>query len=314
MAKKSGMLIGELEKRSGIRRSMIHYYLQCGLLHQPYKTGQTMAYYDESHLRRLERIQKIKLDYVNTTNNTRVPLDFILHKIADGYTLSKDNKYTSEKNVRKRGGEKARRKKEEIIETTLKLYAKRGYYLTSIREITSELGISAPTFYYYFPDKRELFIEAIEYVMDNYHREMKEALANEPDIARKGIIMFRIFSENYPKIGEILHQLRAAVTIGDPWAKEKLSKLYGEMTEDISKGFRGMIDAGLMRDVDPVLLSLFHVLLNEAVMHLSSVDDRYDLNQVLAFMTDMVYHAFMTEKGKEIFQIYDSSFRKRDRQ
>ena len=68
-----------------------------------------------------------------------------------------------------------------------------------------------------------------------------------------------------------------------------------------------MIEAGLMRDTDPVLLSLFHVLLNEAVMHLASVDDRYDLNQILAFMADMIYHAFLTDKGKELFQIYDSS-------
>jgi len=308
------MLIGELEKRSGVRRSMIHYYLQYGLLHQPHKTGQTMAYYDESHLRRLELIQKIKRDFITATNSTRVPLDFILHKITDGYTLTKDKKSTSTKNSKKRNSENALRKKEEIIEATLKLYTKRGYYLTSIREITNEVGITAPTFYYYFQDKRELFIEAIEYVIRNYHREMKEAIAAESDDARKSIILFRIFYDNYPKIGEILHQLRASVAIGDPWAKERLSKLYSEMTEDISKGLRGMIEAGLIRDIDPKLLALFNILLDEIVMHLASVDDRYELNQLLVFMADMIYHAFLTDKGKEIFQIYDSSRWKRGKQ
>ena len=64
MKKNVAMLVGELEKRSGLPRATIHHYLQNGLLHRPFKTGQTMAYYDETHLRRLKHIQKIKRDYL----------------------------------------------------------------------------------------------------------------------------------------------------------------------------------------------------------------------------------------------------------
>ena len=311
MKNKTGMLIGELEHKSGIRRSTIHHYLQYGLLPQPYKTGQTMAYYDESHLRRLELIQKIKLDFLKSTKMSRVPLDFIMHKINEGYTLAKykDFTVTSDKKTGKETekGEKTKRKKEEIIEATLKLYAKRGYYLTNIRDIVKEVGISAPTFYYYFQDKRELFIETIEYVMQKYHLEMKEALAAEPSAAKRSIIMFEIFYANYSKIGEILHQLRAAVAIGDPWAKERLSKLYHEMTEEVSKRIKDGIKAGLIRDVDPELLSIFNVLLDETAMNLASVNDRYNINQILMFMADMLYRAFLTDKGKEVFRIFDRS-------
>jgi len=306
MKKNTGMMIGELVNKSGVRRSTIHHYLQYGLLHQPMKTGQTMAYYDESHLRRLDLIQKIKIDFLKSTKTSRVPLDFIMHKINEGYTLAKGRELTqTQKKVER--GEKVKKKKEEIIEATLKLYSKRGYYLTNIRDIANEVGISPPTFYYYFDDKRELFIETIEYVMQTYRREMKEALATEPNAAKRSIIMFQIFYANYPKIGEILHQLRAAVAIGDPWAKERLSKLYNEMTEDVSKRLRDSIDAGLIRDVDPELLALFNVLLDETVMHLASVDDRYNINQILLFMTDMLFHAFLTEKGKGVFRIFDGS-------
>lgn len=305
MNKKAGMLIGELERRSGIRRSTIHHYLQYGLLHQPTKTGQTMAYYDESHLRRLELIQKIKMDYLKSTKASRVPLDFIMHKVNEGYTLAKNKPYDVNKKPER--GERAKRKREEIIEATLKLYGKRGYYLTNIRDIVNEVGISPPTFYYYFQDKRELFIETIEYVMRNYHHDMKERLSEEPDAAKRSIIMFQVFYENYSKIGEILHQLRAAVVIGDPWAKDRLSKLYREMTEEVSKRIRDSIHEGLIRDVDPELLAIFNVLLDEAVMHLASVDDRYNIVQILSFMGDMLYHAFLTEKGKGVFRIFDGS-------
>jgi hypothetical protein len=41
---------------------------------------------------------------------------------------------------------------------------------------------------------------------------------------------FPIFHENYPKMGEILHQLRAAMVIGDPRARERLSRFNHEPT------------------------------------------------------------------------------------
>ena len=305
--KTATMLIGELEKQTGVPRSTIHHYLQHGLLHQPIKTGKTMAHYDESHIRRLKQIQKIKRYYLTNTTSTRVPLDFIRHKISDGYSLTRGSKATPSKIQNKRTSENALRKKEQIIEATLKLYTKRGYYLTNIREIINQAGISAPTFYYYFQDKRELFVETIEYVMRQYRQEMKEAISDEPDPTKRGMIVLQIFYENYPIVGEILHQLRAAVAIGDPWAKERLSKLYGEMTENISKSARHMMEAGLMRRVDPQLFALFNVLLDENAVHLASVDDQYDLDQILQFLGDLISNAFLTEKGKKMFKIVNGA-------
>ena len=79
------------------------------------------------------------------------------------------------------------------------------------------------------------------------------------------------------------------------------------MTDEVSKRIRDSINAGLIREVDPELLAIFNVLLDEAVMHLASVDDRYNIVQILSFMGDMLYHAFLTEKGKGVFRIFDGS-------
>jgi AcrR family transcriptional regulator len=306
MAKREGMTIGELEKRSGIRRSTIHHYIWYGLLPQPFRTGQTMAYYDQGHLRRLETIQKIKLDFLKSAKTSRVPLDFIKHKLIESYSLSK-GKRPGEKDTQEKTTEKVQKKKEEIIEATLKLYADRGYYLTNIREIAKEVGISAPTFYHYFQDKRELFYEAIEYVVRNFQVEMKAALAKQKDPAQRSIIMFEIFNKHYSKIGEILNQLRAGVVIGDQWAKEKLSKVYGEMMKNVSREIRAGIQSGLFREVDPELLGYFNVFLDEIAIHRASLDSKYTINQIMLFVADMLSHAFLTEKGKKAFGIFDRS-------
>jgi AcrR family transcriptional regulator len=304
MANRDGMTIGELEKKSGIRRSTIHHYIWYGLLHQPFRTGQTMAYYDQSHLRKLETIQKIKIDFLKSAKTSRVPLDLIKHKLTEGYTLIKI-KSAAGKEGGGKNREKVQKKKEEIIEATLKLYADRGYYLTNIREIAKEVGISAPTFYHYFQDKRELFVETIEYVIRNFKRETASALEKEKDHAQRAAIMFRIFYTHYSKIGEVLNQLRAGVAIGDQWAKGRLSKVYKELTENVAKKVREGIKRGLIRDVDPELLGFFNVLIDEIAMQRASLDTKYTINQVMLFVADMLYHAFLTEKGKRIFGNFD---------
>jgi AcrR family transcriptional regulator len=304
MAKRDGMTIGELEKKSGIRRSTIHHYIWYGLLHQPFKTGQTMAYYDQSHLRRLETIQKIKVDFLKSAKTSRVPLDLIKHKLTEGYTLTKDKSPTG-KEAQGKNREKMQKKKEEIIEATLRLYADRGYYLTNIREIAREVGISAPTFYHYFQDKRELFVEAIEYVIKNYRQESRTSLEKEKDPSKRSIIMFRIFQKHYPKIGEILNQLRAGVVIGDQWARERLSRVYKEMTETVAGQVREGIKHGLIRDVNPELHGFVNVFLDEMAIHLASLDKRFSINQVMLFVADMLYHAFLTEKGKKVFGSFE---------
>ncbi|MBN1381188.1 MAG: TetR family transcriptional regulator [Deltaproteobacteria bacterium] len=304
MKRKKGMTIAELERESGVKRSTIHHYVQYGLLHPPDKTGKTMAYYDQTHLQRLDAIQKIKVDFLKSAKCSRIPLDLIKHELTDNFSLTKGKETglpTSEKVYK----EKGQKKREEIIEMTLKLYADRGYYLTNIRDIARMVGISAPTFYHYFRDKRELFFEVIEYVVRKLREETKAELEKEKDIGQRTTIMFNVFYKHYAKIGEIINQLRAGVAIGDQWAKERLSKLYSEMTENVAGHISLGIKNGLIRDVDPELLGFFNILLDEIAVHRASLDDKYTVNQVMLFVADMLYHAFLTEKGKKVFGSFE---------
>jgi AcrR family transcriptional regulator len=244
------------------------------------------------------------MDYLKSAKTSRVPLDFIKHRMTESYTLTKD-KGTAETSSKRINNGPGKKKKEEIIEATLKLYADRGYYLTNIRDIAKAVGISAPTFYHYFQDKRELFIEVIEYVIQSLGEEFITALDQEKDIRRRTAVMFRVFYKHYSKIGEIINQLRAGAAIGDQWAKERLSKLYGEMTKNITREISTGIKNGLIRDVDPELLGFFNILIDEIAVHRASLDNKYTVNQVMLFVADMLSHAFLTEKGRKVFGTFD---------
>ncbi len=297
------MKISELEKVSGIPRSTIHHYVNHGLLHRPHKTGQTMAQYDDSHVKLLEAIQEIKLEYLKVAKTSRIPLDHIKHKLNKSYSITQK---IPKKNIAAKGKLplKQQQKKEQIMEATLQLYSNRGYHLTNIRDVSAAVGISPPTFYRYFKGKKELFIETIEYVVKNFKNEIQESIKDEKDLTQRSIIMFGIFYKHYPKIGEILNQLRSRVIIGDLWAKKRLSRLYSEMMENLAKNIKRSIQSKIIKPVDPYLLAYFNLAINELAINLAVMDDDYAIDDVMYFVGDMLNSAFLTEKGKKSFELF----------
>ena len=49
-----------LVERTGVPRQVIHFYIQQGLLPEGHKTGRNMAYYDETHVERIELVRKLQ--------------------------------------------------------------------------------------------------------------------------------------------------------------------------------------------------------------------------------------------------------------
>ena len=52
--------------------------------------------------------------------------------------------------------------KRQIFETSMKLFAEKGYDATSIEEITSVVGVAKGTLYYHFSSKEEIFNFLVE--------------------------------------------------------------------------------------------------------------------------------------------------------
>ena len=52
--------------------------------------------------------------------------------------------------------------KRKIFETSMKLFADKGYDATSIEEITATVGVAKGTLYYHFSSKEEIFQFLVE--------------------------------------------------------------------------------------------------------------------------------------------------------
>ncbi|HOP62139.1 MAG TPA: TetR/AcrR family transcriptional regulator [Spirochaetota bacterium] len=72
--------------------------------------------------------------------------------------------------------ERSIEKKEYIINAGLKLFSDIGYHKTNTKEIAKAAGVSTGTFYAYFTDKRDLFME----VFSRYNGKISKVLSSIP--------------------------------------------------------------------------------------------------------------------------------------
>ncbi|MEO0234290.1 MAG: TetR/AcrR family transcriptional regulator [candidate division WOR-3 bacterium] len=67
-------------------------------------------------------------------------------------------------------------KKNKILEASLELFGKKGYYKTDVDSIAKKANVGKGTIYLYFKNKKELFISAINYAINNCNEEIKKSV------------------------------------------------------------------------------------------------------------------------------------------
>ena len=274
------MRIKELVEKSGVPRTTIHFYLRHGLLPPPHKTGKTMAHYDEGHLNRLKVIENLK-------KGSRVPIAFLKEQLAliDDDSLAVAQAYDVTKTVATTKEKKLKR--QEIVKQAIQVFSHKGYHRTKIVDITNSLQISTGTFYLYFDNKRDLFIEVIDDVFRNIVGEAAVAIKGETDFLERLKIRGRVFHKNYTKYSEILSQLRAELASEEQWPEQKIQKIYLGLTKPVIREIEAAISQGIIAEIDPDLYAYALTGLIEIMTLRLSLDSKYDIEDIIAFTVDL---------------------------
>jgi AcrR family transcriptional regulator len=276
------MKIGELEKLSGYPRHTIHQYVRRGLLHEPIKTGKTMAYYDQSHLERLQAIREVKgeqrlpLSYVQDVLAQR---EAVARKSGKGKGLEKDGKNASD------AVEKSKRR---IKEVALDVFRERGYYQTRVQDITAAAGVSTGTFYLNYRDKRELFLDAVDDLISKVMPSFEEEIMNDSNVMRRVITRFQSFIYGYEFYSEIGYVLMGIAASREPWARDRVVVILNKLMEPLMNDIRAGIKKWVVRDVDPELLTRALMGMMEFLAFRLTLDDKYTYEQVTSFIIDLV--------------------------
>jgi AcrR family transcriptional regulator len=284
------MRIKELEHRSGVPRTTIHYYIREGLLHPPNKTSRTMAYYDESHLQRLEKIMHLKM-------NMRLPIDFIKRRIEEDEAPASQKDSKGQAPEKEPSADKMKDlRRQEIIKAGIKIFSTKGFHRTRVQDITGELDIATGTFYIYFKNKRDLFIEVVDDIIRRLLGDAAKAIKNEKDFTKRMELRARVFYDNYLRYTEILSQLRAEVADEDDWALKKVKNIYHKLTSPVIKEAKEAIASGYIRSIDPDLLAYAMTGLIEIMTLRSTVDNKYTYEDLFGFIKRLVSDGITANK------------------
>jgi AcrR family transcriptional regulator len=66
--------------------------------------------------------------------------------------------------------------KAKIVEAAVRLFTEKGYYQTNSKEIAKAAGVATGSFYTYFTDKREVFIEAYKVHKDLFNEAIAQGI------------------------------------------------------------------------------------------------------------------------------------------
>ncbi len=136
--------------------------------------------------------------------------------------------------------------REKLLRAAEEVFGQKGYYETSIVNISQEANVAQGTFYNYFPSKKDIFDELIR----QYSRELRLAIKEEmsksknfEDAQRKG---FKAFF-NWVKSRRNLYSIVQQAVVVD---KELYRWYYDKLANGFLKSLAAGIEVGEFKEID----------------------------------------------------------------
>jgi TetR/AcrR family transcriptional regulator len=187
--------------------------------------------------------------------------------------------------------------KERLLNAALTLFNEKGYAATSVRELVQAAGVTKPVLYYYFGNKKGIFLE----LMQNSYGSFESLAARTVSLdgsARERIIRFcsDLFDVSVERLAEI--RLIYAIYYGPPQGAPQfdLEAYFIRMMELVY----GLVEAGVasgelkaagIEDMARAIIAILTSAINEQLCRRASKLDRDGMVRMLGLLMDGIAHA-----------------------
>jgi len=191
-----------------------------------------------------------------------------------------------------------------ILTKSHELFLKYGIRSVSMDEIASQLGISKKTIYHSFADKNALVAGVIDIEIDRTQRDCAYHRSACLDAVHEIFLAMDMVQAMLSSINpNLLYDLEKY----HPQAFNKFKEhhnqfLYHVLKNNLERGIEEKVyRSGINTDILAKyrLGSMFLVFNNDYFTH-----GKYLLNEIVVVMTDNFLHGLVTEKGKQLIELY----------
>ena len=193
--------------------------------------------------------------------------------------------------VREPVQQRGKEKKAKIITAARKLLNREDYEAVTANRIAGEAGVSVGTFYSYFKDKRDVFLEVIRQysadifgeLIDNI-RDLKQSPANLEEVVRSLILVAKKRHDHEKG----LHKQMIVQSIRDPKIRQLSLIEEGRADSLIREIFDKYTDQIDVKDVDAAIFLVTNCV-EEMIHHLIIHDSKIPEERVFEELARMVY-------------------------
>lgn len=142
-----------------------------------------------------------------------------------------------------------------IMQAALELFAERGFHNVSMAEIAQRSEFALGTLYKFFRSKEELYVAILLDKVEKLHKSLTEIISQDKDVV--GIIedyittKVNLFVEN-AKIVKLYFAETRGIGAG---LEKRLREKHNRFIRDFAGVLKRGIDAGRIRDTDPLYLA-----------------------------------------------------------
>jgi TetR/AcrR family transcriptional regulator len=177
--------------------------------------------------------------------------------------------------------------RERLLTSAARLFARKGYTATTVREIVAEAGVTKPVLYYYFRNKEGLYTEILQtsskrynLLLDQARQRGGTAVARLLHLADQILALFREQIE--------VARLAYSVYYGPPQGAPPFDfgayhrKFHGLVTELVQSGvYDREFLGGRVEDITWMIVGAVHVALETQLSHPELQLDRPGLRRIL---------------------------------
>ncbi len=144
-------------------------------------------------------------------------------------------------------------RREQLIRTSARLFAERGYHPTSVADIVASIGVGKGVFYWYFKSKDELLTELLKGGHHELRKRQQAAIVDEPDPLRRIELGIEATLEWFADHRDYFSIIQFAAT--DETFAPVLARNEEIGLADTARHLKEAIAAGRIADQDPDMLA-----------------------------------------------------------
>jgi AcrR family transcriptional regulator len=146
----------------------------------------------------------------------------------------------------------------QVLKHAERVFARKGFHETNISDIIAEAGIARGTFYLYFENKRDLFAELLDRVLEELRgrvQRVRQGPGEPPPVAQLRANLHRVFEFilSHPELADIMLHHASGF---DPELDARLLRFSEQIVTNIERALNLGIEMQLVRPCDTRLTAI----------------------------------------------------------